>query len=304
MRANEFLTELFIQPYPYEQVDPTSYFFYTADERRFNVDFKKLFGPSGIFLVDFKEGQNNFGLTGKGDQFKVFATVIDIIAEWLTKNNPNFLVFTANEPSRISLYKKMTTKLSSMIGYRDISNDYSVVGNEVIERQLEVVGETYIHETVFVLANNNKVKELTTENDAEHQAELEKTGFWGKQAAGCIFMARDTGRFLIAHRSPYVQEPNTWGTWGGAIDSNEDPEQAVRREVQEEAGYHGPLLLKHLWTFKHPSGFQYHNYLAIVQNEFEPKLDWETQGYAWVEKGQWPQPLHPGLAGLLKNTNL
>lgn len=142
------------------------------------------------------------------------------------------------------------------------------------------------------------------ENDEEHRAQLQKTGFWGAQAAGCIFLARDTGRYLIAHRSPHVQEPNTWGTWGGAIDAGEDPEQAVRREVQEEAGYHGKLLLKHLWTFKHPSGFQYHSYLAIVETEFAPRLDWETQGYAWVEKGRWPRPLHPGLAALLKNARL
>ena len=142
------------------------------------------------------------------------------------------------------------------------------------------------------------------ESDAEHAAALEKTGFWGKQAAGCIFLARDTRRYLIAHRSPYVQEPNTWGTWGGAIDSGENPEAALRREIGEEAGYHGPLLLKHLWTFKHSSGFQYHNYLAVVATEFEPQLDWETQGFAWVAKGEWPRPMHPGFAKLLQNTRL
>lgn len=142
------------------------------------------------------------------------------------------------------------------------------------------------------------------ESDQEHADALAKTGFWGKQAAGCIFLARDTGRYLIAHRSPYVQEPNTWGTWGGAIDSGENPEAALRREIGEEAGYHGPLLLKHLWTFKHSSGFQYHNYLAVVAAEFEPQLDWETQGFAWVEKGEWPQPMHPGFVQLLQNTHL
>lgn len=145
---------------------------------------------------------------------------------------------------------------------------------------------------------------LMRENDEEHSDALNKTGFWGKQGAGCIFKAASTGRYLIAHRSNYVQEPGTWGTWGGAIDSNETPEQAAMREVREEAGYHGQLKLKHLWTFKHPSGFQYHNYLAIVEDEFVPDLDWETQGYAWVKSGEWPTPLHPGLESLLKNARL
>jgi len=55
----------------------------------------------------------------------------------------------------------------------------------------------------------NIVKNHIKENDYEHQQELEKTGFWGKRAAGCLFYAKDTGRYLIAHRSNYVLEPNT-----------------------------------------------------------------------------------------------
>lgn len=55
------------------------------------------------------------------------------------------------------------------------------------------------------------IKDVIIENDYEHQKELNKTGFWGKQGAGCIFYAKDTNRYLIAHRSRYVLEPNTWG---------------------------------------------------------------------------------------------
>jgi 8-oxo-dGTP pyrophosphatase MutT (NUDIX family) len=140
------------------------------------------------------------------------------------------------------------------------------------------------------------------ENDPQrikHKEALEKTGFWGNQAAGCIFMSRDTGRFLIAHRSEKVQEPNTWGTWGGAIDDGESPLDAVSREVHEEAGYEGDATLYHVWTFEHHTGFKYHNFIAVVEEEFEPKLDWETQGWKWCEPGCWPDPLHPGLKTLL-----
>ena len=139
------------------------------------------------------------------------------------------------------------------------------------------------------------------ENDNDHRTALRQTGFWGRQGAGCIIMAQDTGRFCIAHRSDAVEQPNTWGTWGGAIDSGEDPAAAAQREVREEAGYRGAMRLIPLYIFRHPSGFTYHNFLAIVAKEFKPKMDWETQGYAWVEYGRWPAPLHPGLKAVLSD---
>lgn len=142
---------------------------------------------------------------------------------------------------------------------------------------------------------------LLLESDADHRDALEKTGFWGKQGAGCLFLAKDTGRFCIAHRSPNVEQPNTWGTWGGAIDSGENPKDAVQREVNEEAGYHGPLELIPLYVFKHTSGFRYYNFLAVVETEFTPVMDWETQGFEWCKWGEWPDPLHPGMTLLLKD---
>lgn len=143
--------------------------------------------------------------------------------------------------------------------------------------------------------------EFIKENDAEHRAELNRTGFWGKQGAGCIILAKDTKRICIPHRSSYVEQPDTWGTWGGAIDSGEDPKVAAIRELREEAGYNGKLELIPLFVFRHSSGFTYYNFLALVEKEFAPKLDWETQGYRWVEYGDWPEPLHNGLKLLLSD---
>lgn len=141
--------------------------------------------------------------------------------------------------------------------------------------------------------------QISLANDALHREALEKTGFWGKRAAGCLFIANDTGRYLIAHRSAHVQEPNTWGTWGGALDEGETPKQGVTREVREESGYHGHFTLEEIFVFKHSSGFEYHNFLAHVDSEFTPTLDWETQGFKWVDFGAWPTPMHPGLKTLV-----
>jgi 8-oxo-dGTP pyrophosphatase MutT (NUDIX family) len=139
------------------------------------------------------------------------------------------------------------------------------------------------------------------EDDSKHQQALKQTGFWGRRGAGCIIMAQDTGRFCIAHRSSRVEQPGTWGTWGGAIDEGEDPAQAARRELAEEAGYTGAMRLVPLYVFKHESGFTYYNFLAIVEREFRPKTNWETQGWDWVDYGAWPSPLHPGLKAVLSD---
>lgn len=124
-------------------------------------------------------------------------------------------------------------------------------------------------------------------------------GFWGERGAGCIIRAADTGRMLVGLRSAEVDEPLTWGTWGGAVDPGEDPEMAVRREVAEETGYSGELSLLLLHTYRHPSGFIYETFMAEVPGEFEPLLCWETSAARWVEPGEWPEPLHFGLADVI-----
>jgi 8-oxo-dGTP pyrophosphatase MutT (NUDIX family) len=152
----------------------------------------------------------------------------------------------------------------------------------------------------------SNIKIFENSDDDDHSAHMAKTGFWGARGAGCIFFAQDTKKFLIAHRSAYVQSPHTWGTWGGAIDRGETPIQAVTREAHEEAGYHGPIKFVPLLVFQARDDgkvvFQYYNFLAIVDQEFTPELNWETQGYEWVDFGDWPEPLHFGMQQLLSDS--
>lgn len=139
------------------------------------------------------------------------------------------------------------------------------------------------------------------EGDTDHQKVLAKTGFWGKQGAGAIIMAQDTRRILLPKRSQYVQEPDTWGVWGGAIDDGESPREAAKREIHEESGYTGKLVnIIPLYVFENQA-FRYYNYLILIEREFEPRLDWETSEARWVELNNLPSPLHFGLKAVLND---
>lgn len=127
----------------------------------------------------------------------------------------------------------------------------------------------------------------------------DKTGkFWGNNGAGCIFYAKDSKKLLLAFRSEHVNEPHTWGVWGGAIDHNESPISAAKREVKEEAGYHGKFELEPIYTYE-KGEFRYYNFLATVPSEFTPKLDWETEDFGWFALNKLPTPLHFGLKALI-----
>lgn len=166
--------------------------------------------------------------------------------------------------------------------------------------------EHFVLEPVERKSINSERQAFEASGDKEHRKAAQETGFWGRAGAGAVFLALDTGRLLFSHRSNKVFEPNTWGVWGGAIDPGEDPKEAAYREAKEESGITtGIQDIIPLYTFKHPSGFQYFNFLILVNQEFDPRPSpehaWETQGYDWVEVGDWPSPLHPGVATLLKD---
>jgi 8-oxo-dGTP pyrophosphatase MutT (NUDIX family) len=137
--------------------------------------------------------------------------------------------------------------------------------------------------------------------EVDHNTMLQGTGFWCRRGAGCLFVALDTGRILFSHRSRSVEEPGTYGTWGGAMDSEETPGEAALREALEEGAEGGVEAVIPVSVFDKPGVFAYYNFLVLVPHEFEPYLTGETQGFRWVEFGDWPEPLHPGVANLLRD---
>jgi len=130
--------------------------------------------------------------------------------------------------------------------------------------------------------------------------------FWGDYGAGVLPICIDTGRILVALRSEYVNEPGTWGVFGGMIDNDTEkrnPEIAAKRELQEESGIKNDFKVVPAYKYR-TSGFKYYNFIGLVPKEYKPVLDWENEDSKWVTLDELKSlmPKHFGLEALVKNS--
>ena len=137
--------------------------------------------------------------------------------------------------------------------------------------------------------------------DDPHYEALEETGFFGRQAAGALVIARSTGRILLQKRSEAVLQPGDWGCCSGAHHEDESPEAAARREMREETGWNGQDdLVEIVPAYVFASGdFVFRNHLAVVADEFVPLGGWESDDHIWATLDELPDPLHFGIQALL-----
>lgn len=115
-------------------------------------------------------------------------------------------------------------------------------------------------------------------------------------AVGVWFYSVATQRYLYLMRDD-PKHPGAWGLPGGKIESNESIMDAIVRECQEELGAMPEYLrLVPLEKFtSRDQGFAYHTFFCSVEQEFIPNLNNEHIGWAWINSGTWPKPMHPGL---------
>jgi len=123
--------------------------------------------------------------------------------------------------------------------------------------------------------------------------------------SGALIYALDTRRFLFLHRAQ-GKRSDLWGLVGGTNEGVETPWEGLQREIIEEIGAVEIRKVIPLETFvSNDTKFLFHTYLTVVPCEFIPQLNNEHNGYAWVDFGKWPKPLHHGLRNTLqKKTNL
>ena len=116
------------------------------------------------------------------------------------------------------------------------------------------------------------------------------------RAVGVWFLAKDTRRYLYLLRNDN-KHPETWGLPGGKVEANETLLGGMERECIEELGCF-PAYTRLIPLEKFTSsdaGFEYNTWVCVIPEEFHPTLNREHIGYAWIDTGIWPKPMHPGL---------
>lgn len=143
---------------------------------------------------------------------------------------------------------------------------------------------------------------------------IKESDFWGLKGSGIILIARDTRRILLGLRSESVNEPHTWGNFGGAIGLSDhgeveeelEPLENAIKEMREEIGY-VPNNLEIMDSYIYENGdFRYYNFLGFVEEEFdvsELELNWEVEEVRWYTFDEVTKldNLHYGLETLLKH---
>lgn len=127
MRSKEFITEAFTDPYPVE-LEPIG-------DQRYQADVVLNDGTNLQIAFELNNDDPDYGQnwgveffrddeqkrTGQKDAYKIFATVMDAIKQFIQIKDPQIISFSADKnyegESRFKLYKRMVEKFAGQLGY-------------------------------------------------------------------------------------------------------------------------------------------------------------------------------------------
>ena len=116
------------------------------------------------------------------------------------------------------------------------------------------------------------------------------------KTARCILYRNDSFLLAIHNRFRYAQKPR-WGIPGGALEWGESPDQAARREIEEELRIQLDRLID-LGDFMH-NRRQHRVYAAKCETDIDEFDDFELVEIAWfsapeIERLAQADQLHTG----------
>jgi hypothetical protein len=165
----QYITEVFDNPYKWRggnvakgSITPKTsgirenYVFKTADGGRIELTASHFWraaglkiSPQGLGIVDIPDmtvekeghavaiafskenaGETTFDMTGEGDEFRILATVLDIINAIIKKHVPALLYFSGDKDGkekggRVGAYKAIIKRFAGKAGYESITKEYS-----------------------------------------------------------------------------------------------------------------------------------------------------------------------------------
>ncbi len=117
-----------------------------------------------------------------------------------------------------------------------------------------------------------------------------------KVGIGALFVSVRTNRILLNMRAPHKTHAMQWALFGGMVEKDEQPKDALLREMSEEMNFIPDI--EKLYPFdvyqSRDKHFKYYSFVAVVKDEFIPELNSESCGYCWMDLGEWPKPMHQG----------
>jgi len=115
------LNELFDRPYRWKKESGIFFYSFVSDDGgKFDVEFLKLNSNEMEYSLSFTK-DDRYAATGEGDAPKVFATIFDIIKDFMKKADFEELSFEASKgpndsKGRVRLYKTMVKRFAKKFG--------------------------------------------------------------------------------------------------------------------------------------------------------------------------------------------
>jgi hypothetical protein len=162
MRASEFITEAFDQPYSFkwekgeESMDALAQL---PDGSNLSIMFNQDIGQGGddVILVEFYRN-NSQEVTGEGDAQRIFSTVLSAIQQYIDEYKPQKLIFSAmkdldpyanygpnnpkpNPESRAKLYDRLVQRYAQSAGYSSFREEHDNIVRYQLTRLRSAVTE-------------------------------------------------------------------------------------------------------------------------------------------------------------------
>lgn len=182
MRATDFLTEVFSTKslmsnrYPLEWDDPGRGGIIRARTEtelgnKLVMDFYSIYDLNHYICEFTVNDHYDIRGTNERDVIPLFNTIIYGVLRFIKKYQPNYLIFSAREKSRISLYSRLVNTFAPALGY----HNYSVSDlPEELQEYLKFQGKSFVLAKNSVGTQNNELGEATTTHRSIHNALISK----------------------------------------------------------------------------------------------------------------------------------